>query len=392
MRHPIAHLGPWLAAAVVVLASFAAGWAASAEVPTTDEGEFDVFGWELRHVPDKWLYLTGRFLTGGLPVEEQDERIARYLLLTAQLRDLGTDGADEARRGRVRDEREEIENDVEAVIEGRLTTVLREIGLTSSLPLFPDAAWVFPPVDFELDQPPRVLNVSPRERIELVAQRQLDPGLPLSDVVELERELEAGGELSALAEASSGFSTYPSIIAPRTDYEVLVATVAHEWVHHYLVFRPLGLHYADSVELRTLNETVADLAGQEVAARYIERYPLLEEVEAQLGAPDQSPEEIAAELRALRLEVEALLDDGEVETAESLMEQRRLELAEEGVVFRRVNQAFFAFRDVYAFDPVSIDPIGGQVIALRARAGTLERFMREVSGVTSAEEVDGLLR
>ena len=50
-----------------------------------------------------------------------------------------------------------VENDVEDVIEGRVTAVLEDERLALEPPLFSDLGLVFPPVDFELDATPRVL-------------------------------------------------------------------------------------------------------------------------------------------------------------------------------------------------------------------------------------------
>ena len=54
------------------------------------------------------------------------------------------------------------------------------------------------------------------------------------------------------------------LILPRF-VAATVGTAAHEWVHHYLAFYPLGASYFRSQDLRTLNETVADVVGDEVA-------------------------------------------------------------------------------------------------------------------------------
>jgi hypothetical protein len=73
------------------------------------------------------------------------------------------------------------------------------------------------------------------------------------------------------------------------------------------------------------------------------------------------------------------------------MEQRRQKLAEQGVVFRRINQAFFASRSVYAADPASIDPLGENLQALRARTGSVGAFLRAASRLTSGADLDRLL-
>ena len=73
------------------------------------------------------------------------------------------------------------------------------------------------------------------------------------------------------------------------------------------------------------------------------------------------------------------------------MEQRRRELAQQGVVFRRINQAFFAFYGTYADDPASIDPIGEKVRTLRERSGSTGAFLRAAAQLTGDASLDRLL-
>jgi hypothetical protein len=115
-----------------------------------------------------------------------------------------------------------LENDVEAILEGRITEVLHETGLESSLPLFPKARWVFPPVDIEFDEPPNELIISPRERIELIHQRPLRADLSVEEIVAIEANEERGSSRSALVEPLAGVATYPSLIEPDWSYQRLV--------------------------------------------------------------------------------------------------------------------------------------------------------------------------
>ncbi|OGO51680.1 MAG: hypothetical protein A2148_09965 [Chloroflexi bacterium RBG_16_68_14] len=398
MRQTLARYQAWLVLALTSIVCLAGAWAISLALPPSGRDEFNFVRWEMRHLPGKWLYLTGRFFAGGLSPEEQDRRLGRFLVLSARIRRLEHSVSSEnpaqlEELSRLFRERAALENDAEAIIEGRLTAVLEEADLESSIPLFPAARWVFPPVDVEFDHPPNVLAVSLRDRIELVEQRPLRAGLSLEEIRQVEARIEWEGTRSALVDDVGGVAAYPSIVAPRGDYEVLVEAVGHEWAHQYLFFRPLGRRYFSNLELRTLNETVADLAGRELAALTVRRFPLPQDVASQLSAllPGESPVDVDTVLRQLRLDVEALLTDGEIEAAEALMEQRRQELAAQGVVFRRINQAFFAFRSLYAGDPASIDPIGGKVEALRRRTGSIGDFLRQAARLTSEAHLDGLL-
>lgn len=398
MRRFLARSQAWLALVLTLLVCLAGAGAISLAAPLPADDEFDIVGWELRHVPGKWLYLAERFFGGRLSPAEEEERLGRFLQLTARIRDLersltGDDAQQVDKLTLLRRERDALENDVEAIIEGRVTAVLEDAGLASSFPLFPDLRWVFPPVDFEFDQPLRVLTVSPRDRIERGERRPLRLGLTLEEAIELEAMEERDGERSALAEPVAGAATYPSIVAPRADYGRLVEIVAHEWVHQFLFFKPLGIRYFISVELTTLNETVADIAGRELAALVLHAYPLAPDLAAQLEASRRPAPTVdgGAVLRQLRLDVEVLLGRGEVDAAEALMEQRREELAEQGVVYRRINQAFFAARAVYADSPASIDPIGPKLSALREQSGSVGAFLRAAAGLTSAAGLDRLL-
>jgi hypothetical protein len=158
-------------------------------------------------------------------------------------------------------------------------------------PLFSDLGLVFPPVDFELDAPPRVLAVSPRDRIELEHSYLLEPGLGREDFEAVEREAEsengAATGISAVVVGTGGVATYPAVVSSSAAYEHMVDTAFHEWTHQYLAFYPLGRSYFEGSDLRTLNETVANLAGTSLAGEYFKRYPGLEAEDT--AAPTAAP-------------------------------------------------------------------------------------------------------
>jgi hypothetical protein len=100
------------------------------------------------------------------------------------------------------------------------------------------------------------------------------------------------------------------------------------------------------------------------------------------------------ELRSLRTEVDALLAAGKVEDAEALMEQRRQYLADNGYYIRKINQAYFAFTNLYAGEagnPAATNPVGPKIDQLRERAGSLQAFVRLVQEVASVEALDRAL-
>jgi len=349
---------------------------------------YDVLGWELRHFPQKWLYKLATAFDGGRSQAEEDALLHRYFALAADIRALERDSSDADGLAEARRERDAIENDVEEVLEGRISDLLRDQGFVMNPPLFSDIDLFFPPLDFELDRPPKVLAVSPRDRIELDRSYLLAPGLEPEAVAAVEGETEETG-VSALVVNLGGVATYPSVIPELAPYDDVVETVIHEWLHQYLAFYPLGRNYFSGGETRTLNETVANLAGGELADLFIERY----------GSPSRPPPPVEtpsdfdfrAEMRALRLRVEELLAQGRVEEAERLMEEKRDEFEEHGVYIRRINQAYFAFFGSYADTPSSIDPIGPKLQRLRDRAGSAFEFVRLARGLTSEAELDRLL-
>ena len=357
---------------------------------------YDIVGWELRHLPEKWLYKLATVFDGGRSRAEEDVLIGRYFELTADIRSLERaqtgarrgDGSDPDRLAEARRERRAIENEVEETLEGRISDFLRDQGFATNPPLFSDIDLFFPPLDFELDRPPKLLAVSPRERIELDRSYLLVPGLKPEAVAAVESETEEAG-VSALVVNTGGVATYPSVIPELASYRSVVETVIHEWLHQYLAFYPLGRSYFSGQEARTLNETVANLAGRELADLFIQRYGS--------PTPPPSPSQTSAdfdfrsEMRSLRLRVEELLTEGSVEEAERLMNEKRDEFESFGVYIRRINQAYFAFYGSYADTPGSIDPIGPKLQRLRDRSGSIVEFVLLARSLHSEADLDSLL-
>jgi hypothetical protein len=249
-------------------------------------------------------------------------------------------------------------------------------------------------VAIEFEDPPAVLVESPRSEITRQSERLLQGGLPIERVEQLEERAERDGATSALVVRIGGIAMYPAIIPNARDYRSALHTIAHEWLHHYLYFTPLGRSYFDGGDVRTLNETVANIAGRELGDMVYERYPLATASTAPAprdGAQLRAAVDFTAEMRALRREVDALLADGEIREAEQRMEEKRRYLAENGYYIRRLNQAYFAFYGSYADGPASIDPIGPKLTELRERSGDVVAFLRTARELTSVAELDAAL-
>jgi hypothetical protein len=106
----------------------------------------------------------------------------------------------------------------------------------------------------------------------------------------LEDSVDGALDVSSLVVGIGGIGLYPTMVMETTDINGLAEVVAHEWVHNYLTLRPLGFSYANSPELRTMNETVAAIAGKELGRAVVAQYYpelLPPEPQPQLKKPHQ---------------------------------------------------------------------------------------------------------
>jgi hypothetical protein len=260
-----------------------------------------------------------------------------------------------------------------------------------------------PPVLYHSTPLPWALIVSPRDVIRQDGNISLEVETTLEDHIALEAQVEGDLNLSALVVPVGGIGAYPTMVAQTTNLNWLAEVIAHEWTHNYLTLRPLGLLYGETPELRTMNETTASIAGNEMGAALIERYypefapPPVEptpkaEPETQDSQPEPTPEpevpvfDFRSEMRETRVTVDALLAEGKIEEAEAYMEERRVFLWDNGYRIRKLNQAYFAFHGAYADQPggaAGDDPVGAAVRELRAGSDGLADFINRMSWMIS---------
>ena len=287
----------------------------------------------------------------------------------------------------------------EAILQEMVSTAAAEMGFTLG-------GQPVPPLMYHSTPLPWALIVSPREKIEQEANISLETSLTVEDHIRLEDEIAAGLDVSTLVVPVGGVGTYPTMVAQTTNLNWLVEVIAHEWIHNYLSLRPLGVRYNQSPELRTMNETTANIAGDEIGAVVIEAFfpelapppPVEEPDTATDEEPPAEPEtpvfDFRAEMHETRVTTDKLLAEGKVEEAEGYMEMRRQFLWDHGYQIRKLNQAYFAFYGAYADQPVGSageDPVGSAVRQLRAESNTLIEFVRVISGVKSFEQLQSLL-
>jgi hypothetical protein len=284
----------------------------------------------------------------------------------------------------------------EAVMQEQVTAVLLDEGLGR-------LGQVWPPVQMHMTPLPLVLIVSPRDRVEQIYNIPLTPGLSVPDQEELEAAVTNTIDRSALVVPIGGLGIFPSMVIETSSVNFLADVTAHEWMHHWLSFYPLGINYAASPELRTINETVASIVGTEVGEKVIARfYP--EYVPPPPPPPSTNPPpspdpnqpppfNFRAEMAETRVTADRLLAEGQIKAAEFYMEARRRYFVANGYNIRKLNQAYFAFYGAYADTPgaTGSDPIGPTLTTLRAQSPSLRAFMDQVAPVTSLEELRALV-
>jgi hypothetical protein len=284
-------------------------------------------------------------------------------------------------------QRAELRPQAEAALERVVAGAYRNGGLTRSEPLPLDR--LFPPVLVALTPPPNVLVIAPRTTLTVVGSSVLQA----MDVPAQER-LEASADstdVSSLVAPIGGLATYPSMVLENDAAQPVLAAVAHEWLHQYLIFYPLGRGYWNSQETREINETTADMVGGELGNQLATTLGLSQPAAGSQTAPvpTQPAFDFRAFMRETRAQTETLLGDGQVDAAEGYMRARRDELQQHGYQIRKLNQAYFALYGSYGdgFAASPSNPIPRLLRTLRDRSSTLGEFIFQVREITTVAEL-----
>lgn len=366
---------------------------------------FDLVVWEVDNLPDKWLHLAYSWMPWTETREsDRQAQFERYLELTREISEVrdeldrassaaspDTAGL-QARLERLSSESAGLRDGVEEYLE----SVLSEQVAAQDLDTFGWMIW--PPVDFRLDQSPSLLVTSPRDRIERTQSHLIRPDIPPEAADSIEETILEREDVSAIIVRTGGLGSYPATVTPRSDPLRLLEVVGHEWIHNYLVFRPLGINFFTSPEMLTLNETVADMAGRELGRL---AYAALTGEEVEILVPPRDLEfngqraedefDFQRFMRQTRLRTDELLAEGKIEEAERYMEERRIELQDHRIYIRKINQAYFAFTGSYGESGASVSPVASQLWDLRMRSGSVGEFVKTVAGVSSPEEFNKLI-
>ena len=296
----------------------------------------------------------------------------------------------------------------EAILQEQVAQVLSELGLTTLGQPIPNVWYHSTPL-------PMALVISPRDHIEQTANISVNTNLTIDQQAQLESEVDKGLNSSSLVVNIGGVGVYPTMVMRTTDLNWMLNTIAHEWIHNYLTLRPLGISYNETPELRTMNETTASIAGDEIGTLVIERFypermstlqpdprensasssPSLSLISFPLEHPTpgdflRPPFDFRAQMHETRITADALLAEGKIEEAEAYMEERRLVFLKNGYLLRKINQAYFAFHGAYADSPggaAGQDPVGPAVRALREQSKTLADFVNTISWMWKFEQL-----
>jgi hypothetical protein len=273
----------------------------------------------------------------------------------------------------------------ESILQEQISETLTTLNLTTS-------GQPVPPVLFHMTPLPYDLIVSPRNTIKQSAAISLIPDLTVDKQEALEKKVDKNLDVSSLVVPVGGIGTYPTMVERTTALDWLSDTIAHEWTHNWLTWHPLGLNYETTPELRTMNETTADIVGGEVGKAMLTKY--YPELAAEFSSENirlsknktRLDFNFNAEMHATRVHVDDLLSQGKITEAETYMEQRRLFFWQNGYAIRKINQAYFAFYGAYADIPggaAGEDPVGPAVRALRAQSKSLSDFLQTIAEMSS---------
>jgi hypothetical protein len=364
---------------------------------------FDLVEWEIETLAGEF---GGLFTRHNESSENETAQVIEYFDNITQIKDLeaaskairaGTRSGDLAKLQQKIDELKQqnaaLSGNVTRELEDQVSETLSQQGIYNPIYRYTGLKAGFPPVNIYLADPPHLLVVSPRDRIATIKKVFLLPEMSLEAMEEIEDEVDKLG-VSSLVVGFGGLSTYPSYVNDKLSLDYIINTIAHEWVHQYLVFTPLGFQYIlDQIGIRpdydiaTINETVANIVGQEIGAiTYKKYYP----TKPAAGLPPEASEtgfDFNKEMREIRKAVDDYLARGQIDEAEEFMKQKRQYLEDNGYYIRKLNQAYFAFHGTYADSPTSINPIGPELKELRGKSASLKDFVDTVSTMTSREDL-----
>ncbi len=367
---------------------------------------FSIARWELTAIPaevNQWVFSGYQQSDGEIAV------VAEYFSLMTRIKTLksaiqsieagnrqGDSAALAGELDGLQQQRVALENRVEQIIEGQIREALVEQGIFNPIDNYLKLPASFPPVNFTLEEPPYLLVISPRERIESQREILLQAGLSRQQMEDIEAEADELGVSSLVVKLGGLGATYPTFVTNEASLRFTIDTATEEWLHQYLAFKPLGFLYlldltgvSRNYEIATINETLAGMVSQEIGTIVYQKYYADTEYQndSNRNQPAAPAFDFDREMREIRIAVDSYLLQGEIEQAEEFMEQKRQYLAAMGRYIRKLNQAYFAFYGTYANRPTSVSPIGLELKELRNQSASLQDFLNTAAAISSRQQL-----
>ena len=374
--------------------------------------QFDYVGWEISALAGK----VAQTLYGLQPFMNEHDRSAyvraymdelghvqsieaqiNHIYIDPSISDPATASTDlRAQRDQLRADLSSKQPLTESILEGQVAAVLikQSFGLGGQL---------LPPIAMHFTQVPNLLIVSPRDKIEFDVSINLN-AMTAEEEDALEKQIDKQLNVSALIVPLGGIALYPAMILETSSIQFVAETFAHEWLHHYLFFFPLGLNYDFTGETRIINETTANLFGKEMSLLVLKQYypdlvpppppPATPTPPSDSNTPTPTPDpnafDFGSEMNETRVTVDGLLAAGKIDEAETYMEDRRKLFVAHGYGIRKLNQAYFAFYGGYQSGSPGeggSDPIGPAVQAIRDQSATIFQWIETMRGITTRAQL-----
>jgi len=365
---------------------------------------FSIVKWESRAIPrevNQWISGSRQKIDDEvLTVTEYFSTIEQIKALESEI-DAINDGNEpgdlaslEAELNMLQEQKMAVKDIAERIIERQIKKTLAQQGIFNPMDRYIRLRINFPPLNFKLEEPPHLLVISPRDKIESIREIILLPSMSLEEIEEIEAEVDKLGVSSLVVGLGGLGATYPNLVTDEASLQFTIDTATEEWLHQYLVFKPLGFLYlldttgvSRNYEIAVMNETLAGMVSREIGTMVVENYYLQYENGDNQNQIVGSEFDFNREMRDIRRAVDNYLAQGEIEQAEEFMEQKRQYLASKGYYIRKLNQAYFAFYGTYADSPTSISPVGLELKKLRSQSASLKEFLDKVAAMTSRQDL-----
>jgi len=340
--------------------------------------KYNLIQWEIENIFDKWINkLTSPLFNN---YKKENHEIVQDYFDNKNFKNIDSETYN------LQIEISENTDVVEEFIESTLSTVISNQNIDLILGM------QFPPIDIRLIDLPKLLVISPRNKIQRIDDILIKTEIRFNDVSYIEEKILYEENLSAIVLDIGGIATYPSSIPNTKNLKEVFIISGHEWMHHYLFFTKLGQNMFNSEEMRILNETLASRVAEELWI-YIDQY-ISENYDLDLYSDNYDYINLnhdnlfnfKYEMNKTRVETELLLKNNKIIEAEKFMEKRRQVFVENGYNIRKLNQAYFAFYSSYADSSASNTSIGDELDEFRKYYNSLESFILAIRSVSNYQE------